>query len=298
MKRFLLRTLLILLPLLYSIYSWSQPGKGSKDCSTTCFTSEVISKEPLSETCTAWELRVSVNGPCAHALSHYTVEVPCGEISELWNSEGWAQEIGTDPTSGLTGFKIDDISDFGEKGPSAFTVRFVHCSTEEQCGNDCWQPRVAYKAATCVNFETLAVNCGPTLDASLAHTDVSCNGAGDGTLEVIINNGKEPFTFQWSDGSTEQTRTNLSAGTYSVVVADGAGETLTLEATIAEPVAITISGDALAASCAGVANGKIDVTANGGNGALSFLWSNGATTEDLEHLEPGLYGVTVTDESG
>src|SRR5688500_15974098 len=101
MKKFLLWVLFFLIPFLYSVYICAQPKKG-KDCSTTCFSSEVVSIEKISDTCNSYELKVSYSGDCTHALSHYTVAVPCGEIENVWNSENWAQEIGTDPTTGLS----------------------------------------------------------------------------------------------------------------------------------------------------------------------------------------------------
>jgi hypothetical protein len=52
------------------------------------------------------------------------------------------------------------------------------------------------------------------------------------------------------------------------------------------------------ASCTGVSDGAIDLTVTGGAGVFAFLWSNGATTEDLTGLAPGIYSVTVTDTLG
>lgn len=44
--------------------------------------------------------------------------------------------------------------------------------------------------------------------------------------------------------------------------------------------------------------GSIDLTIAGGLPPYSISWNNGATTEDLEDLEPGEYIATVTDASG
>ncbi|MCK5644564.1 MAG: hypothetical protein KAJ19_27450, partial [Gammaproteobacteria bacterium] len=42
-------------------------------------------------------------------------------------------------------------------------------------------------------------------------------------------------------------------------------------------------------------NGAIDVSVSGGTKPYSFLWSNGATTEDITGLSAGVYTITVTD---
>lgn len=44
--------------------------------------------------------------------------------------------------------------------------------------------------------------------------------------------------------------------------------------------------------------GSIELTVNGVFGTAQYLWSNGATTKNIEHLLPGTYTVTVTDSKG
>jgi hypothetical protein len=48
------------------------------------------------------------------------------------------------------------------------------------------------------------------------------------------------------------------------------------------------------ALCVG-ANSSIDLTTSGGTPLYTYLWNNGATTEDLTNPAPGNYSVTVTD---
>lgn len=297
MKRFLLRALFFLIPFLWSIYASSQP-KGGKDCSTTCYSSEVVSVEKNSSTCTTYEIKVSYSGACAHELSHFSVAVPCGNISSIWNSMNWKQEIGTDPTTGVRGFKIDDISGFGKGSSQSFTVKFTVCASGEDCASqlNCWQPQVAYKASTCVNYETLNVSC-KSLKASLEKDDVSCFGAGDGSLSVIIEDGQEPYTFTWSDNGSGMVRSQLAAGTYSVVVRDASGEEVVLQETISQPEKITVSGAVNAASCNGASDGSIDISVSGGAGPYKFKWNNGLETEDIGSLTSGPYTVTVTDQA-
>ncbi|MEA3443913.1 MAG: T9SS type A sorting domain-containing protein [Bacteroidota bacterium] len=48
-------------------------------------------------------------------------------------------------------------------------------------------------------------------------------------------------------------------------------------------------------SCNGLADGEIDITINFGTSPYNYIWSNGATSEDLINLSFGSYSVTVTD---
>jgi gliding motility-associated-like protein len=47
--------------------------------------------------------------------------------------------------------------------------------------------------------------------------------------------------------------------------------------------------------CKGTATGAIDISVTGGTAPLVYLWSNGATSEDITGLLPGIYSVSITD---
>lgn len=61
---------------------------------------------------------------------------------------------------------------------------------------------------------------------------------------------------------------------------------------------ITASTNTIDALCFGTATGSIDLTVNGGNAPFSYMWSNGATTEDINDVEAGTYSATITDNDG
>ena len=52
------------------------------------------------------------------------------------------------------------------------------------------------------------------------------------------------------------------------------------------------------ASCPGTADGSIDLSITSGTPPISFLWSNGETTEDLSAVTSGTYSVTIIDPLG
>ncbi|MFN8393037.1 MAG: T9SS type A sorting domain-containing protein, partial [Bacteroidia bacterium] len=130
--------------------------------------------------------------------------------------------------------------------------------------------------------------------------NISCHGANDGVATVSGAGGCPPITYAWSNGGTTQTITGLAAGTYTVTITDGNGATLTDTVTLTEPSLLTLSLGIVQSSCTGNPTGSADVTPTGGNAChpYTYLWSTGATTEDLTNIPSGNYTLTVTDAQG
>ncbi|HTJ53127.1 MAG TPA: SprB repeat-containing protein [Cyclobacteriaceae bacterium] len=283
------------------IFAQNQPTGSNPNIScgpnTSCFQTEILKAEKTGENCTAYQFKISYDSRCLHALSHFTVAIPCGDVKDLSNSQNWQQVFGYDPTTKLTGFKIDNIPNFGETSLKSFTVSFTLC-TGNACDStkNCWQPIIAYKAATNVYYDTLVNSCPSSLVANIEKHDASCFGLADGTLSAIVTDGKAPFTYSWSNGATTSAITGLAAGNYSVLIKDANGSSLQLSSTISQPNEIIITGTVNNPVC--TANGSIDITPSGGSGGFTYTWSNGATTQDLSGLQSGTYSVTVKDSTG
>lgn len=131
-------------------------------------------------------------------------------------------------------------------------------------------------------------------------TNVSCNGGNDGVIDLAPSGGTAPYTFAWSNGSTVEDPVNFTQGTHSVVITDSRGCTSgSISAMVSEPATAltsTITGED--AQCNGVSDGNIDLSPSGGTSPYTFLWSNGAVTEDLTGIPAGTYNVTITDDNG
>ncbi|MCC7301592.1 MAG: gliding motility-associated C-terminal domain-containing protein [Bacteroidia bacterium] len=126
-----------------------------------------------------------------------------------------------------------------------------------------------------------------------------CNGDCNGSVTALPLGGTLPFTFLWSNGSTNPSITGLCFGTYTVTVTDANGCTATQTMTLNNPPAITVTNvNVTPSSCNTVNDGGIDITVTGGTGALTYAWSNGATTQDLSAILSGTYSVVITDANG
>ncbi len=124
----------------------------------------------------------------------------------------------------------------------------------------------------------------------------ACIGDANGSINLIPLGGTPGYSYLWSNGSTTQNINGLVAGSYTVVITDSNGCTGMDTMNLADPAAIVASG--VTGDDTGSNNGSIDLTVSGGTGSLSYLWSTGATTQDLTGLAAGTYMVTITDANG
>lgn len=121
----------------------------------------------------------------------------------------------------------------------------------------------------------------------------SCGGYSDGSAFADAEGGTPPFTYSWSNMSSDATISGLTGGTYSVTITDANGCTFSAPLTITEPAPVIITGET---GTNPDYTGYINTTITGGSVPYTHLWSNGAVTDDLSGLGAGgTYTITVTD---
>ena len=156
-------------------------------------------------------------------------------------------------------------------------------------------------AAGCTFSATLTV-AGPAsaLAASAVVTDVLCNGASTGMIDLTVTGGTAPYTYNWSNGANTQDLMNVPAGSYTGTVTDANGCSISATITITEPATgITISNAVVTnVSCNGGTDGAVDITVTGGTPPYSYSWSNGAISQDLSNVPAGIYSGVITDANG
>jgi hypothetical protein len=130
--------------------------------------------------------------------------------------------------------------------------------------------------------------------------DVSCIGGTNGRIYISVTGSVSPYTYLWNDGATTEDRTNLAAGTYIVTVtgADGnlATKSFVIGLVAGNPLITTDTTQNI--NCIGIASGQIAISVSSGIAPYTYLWNDGATTEDRTNLPPGNYTVTVTGCNG
>lgn len=158
---------------------------------------------------------------------------------------------------------------------------------------------VVTDANGCTALQTVTVNAfNCFLAVSTTSDNVSCNGANNGSAEVVVTAGTDPMSFDWSNGETTQAVVNLAAGTYTVNVTDGNNCPAVLTVNITQPTQLLANTSSTAESATGANDGTAAANPTGGTGPYSFAWNNGEDTQIITNLAPGTYTVVVTDANG
>jgi len=128
-------------------------------------------------------------------------------------------------------------------------------------------------------------------------TNATC-GASNGAINISANGDFPPYSFAWSTGATTEDISGLAAGAYSVTVTDAHSCHDSAFFAVSNTGSMSLTSVITPVSCTGGNTGSIDISVFGGTPSYTYIWSNGATTQDLSSIAAGSYSVTVTDAGG
>ena len=151
-------------------------------------------------------------------------------------------------------------------------------------------------ASSCSEIVNVNVNDinAPTI-SSQTKSDLTCNGSADGSASVSISGGTSPYSYLWSNGTSTNSISGVSGGTYTLKVVDNAGCVLTNTVEIVEPDALTSVIIKKNVSCNAGSDGAINLIVEGGVEPYTFLWNNLTTNQNLSNILAGSYSVTIID---
>lgn len=152
----------------------------------------------------------------------------------------------------------------------------------------------------CVDTASTVIPNPTPLTGITSVTTSNCNKA-DGSATVdTVSGGTPGYTYSWNTTPVQTTKTasNITSGTYSVVVTDANGCKATLTAIVPNTPGITASIKSVNVSCFGGNNGSAVATGADGVAPYAYVWSNAQNTDTAKALIAGSYTVTVTDSRG
>jgi gliding motility-associated-like protein len=153
----------------------------------------------------------------------------------------------------------------------------------------------------CLDTATVTITQPPsTMTLTANGTNVTCNGNANGQSTATVTGGSPPYSYSWTpSGQTTSTATGLGAGTYTVVVTDSMGCTISQVVTITEPPVLATSMTSSNVLCNGGNTGSAAVTVSGGTPGYSYTWlPSGGTSSSATGIPQGTYTVLVTDANG
>lgn len=153
----------------------------------------------------------------------------------------------------------------------------------------------------CTSIRVVTIDQPDAITASTSVLDVSCFGEATGIIDLTPAGGTTPYSYSWSNTSSNQNLSAVFSGDYSVVITDANScNSSSIPATINQPAeAVQSSYISQHVSCAFGDDGYIDLSVWGGNAPYTFSWNSGTfLTEDGSNLMSGTYDVVITDSKG
>ncbi len=230
-----------------------------------------------------------------------TVTTPNGCSANEEFDIGEAIEVSVTPLSPATCGQSNGSATVSATGGVA-PYTYVWSNDVTGTENDSLPPGLNYVNVTdaggcSAREEVLIANDGGPAITIESVVNNSCYGDKNGSIDISISGGTEPYDILWSNGATTEDLSNLRAGVYNVTVNDDNNCPVSGSFEVVQPTPLSATTDVTTSSCLG-ADGVAIVNVTGGTRPYAYAWDNGDTERIADGLEAGVYTVTVTDDKG
>ncbi len=157
---------------------------------------------------------------------------------------------------------------------------------------------------SCTRTATFAISQPiQALSNSKIITNVACNGTATGAIDLSVWGGTAPYAYAWSNGGLSQDISAITQGTYTVLVTDAKGCTLSDNILVTQPQALSGTLTTANVDCFGQATGSLLFSSVGGTPGYTYQWSNStslfsASSASISNVPADNYTVVVTDLNG
>ncbi|MFV8367925.1 PKD domain-containing protein, partial [Flavobacterium sp. XS1P27] len=214
----------------------------------------------------------------------------------------------TSTTNGGTAPYVSYVWNFGDGTSTTTTIPTVTHTYTTSGGNKIASLKVTdSKGLSNPNPYSKTVVLPSEISLTQTHTNVSCNGTSDASIDLSVSGGTpfttgSTYTYLWSNGATTQDISGLAAGNYTVTVTDKNGCQKTLSQQISSATVLTLGISSKSdVSCYGASTGSVTAGAvTNAVGTVTYSWKNASnievgTSANVSNLPAGTYTLTVTD---
>ena len=247
----------------------------------------------------------SLNGGTFQSNNVFTQLTPGNYIATIRDADGFTQDanlvIVTEPLALMIGTSVvNDMVTVSVSGGTPFYeysldgTNFQSSNVFGNVGNGAYMVTVRDANGCSTNTQVVVAVNSLVVSANLLN-DISCNGADDARIEVIVAGGNPPYTYSLN-GTPVQTSNifeNVWAGSHTITVYDADNFQMnTGQILVTNPPAIIVS--------TAVNNDMITVDASGGTGVLRYSLNGGAfqNNNTFTGLLNGNYVIAVRDDNG
>jgi hypothetical protein len=146
--------------------------------------------------------------------------------------------------------------------------------------------------------ENITITEPTPLNNALASQYTRCGDAKDWTITTAPTGGTAPYTYLWNTGVRTANLQDVTPGSYSVLVTDNHGCTITKSITITAPPHLATAETITKPTCFEGSDATIVLTSSGGQGPYTYLWNTGEQSNILRNASAKAYTVAVTDFKG
>lgn len=224
-----------------------------------------------------------------------TILICAGDSAFLQNAwqtqDGFYQDVLQSVVDGCDSIITTELNLITFFGTNDITI----CEGDSIFLQNSWQTQAGFYLDTltsingCDSIVTTQLDLLPTTPPNLGNDVIICPGD-----SVTFSSNLTNVSFEWQDGSTNNSFTAMATGDYilTTITSSGCRSSDTVSVSIATPPTITFSEDTV------LCNGELLEITVTSNVPVTYLWQDNSTNNSIETQFSGTFSVTVTDDNG